>query len=94
MRTRLAASPFLLLSLYDPSPQAVNQFFLDWGSIMQQKSKKLLDRVRDAIRLKHYAYSTEKTYVYWIKRFIFFHGLRHPEEMGDRRLRLSSPIWP
>jgi len=34
---------------------------------------KLLDRVRNVIRLKNYAYSTEKAYVHWIKRFILFH---------------------
>ncbi|MEZ4710237.1 MAG: integron integrase [Caldilineaceae bacterium] len=50
---------------------------------MQQKPKKLLDQVRDAIRLKNYAYSTEKTYVDWIIRFIRFHNLRHPREMNS-----------
>lgn len=37
---------------------------------MEQKSRKLLEQVRDAIRLKNYAYSTEKTYIDWIVRFI------------------------
>ena len=50
---------------------------------MEQKPKKLLDQVRDAIRLKNYAYSTEKTYVDWIERFIRFHKLRHPKEMNS-----------
>lgn len=49
---------------------------------MQSAPKKLLDQVRDAIRLKHYAYSTKQAYVQWIKRFILFHDKRHPEEMG------------
>lgn len=44
--------------------------------------KKLLDQVREAIRLKHYSPRTEKTYIYWIKRYIFFHNVRHPAEMG------------
>jgi Phage integrase, N-terminal SAM-like domain len=44
--------------------------------------KKLLDRVREAIRLKHYSYRTEETYIQWIKRYIFFHNTRHPQEMG------------
>jgi integrase len=43
---------------------------------------RLLDRVRDAIRVRHYSRRTEKTYVAWIKRYIFFHGKRHPVEMG------------
>jgi len=46
------------------------------------KPKKLLDQLRDAIRLKHYSYSTEKTYVHWAKRYILFHNKRHPAEMG------------
>ncbi len=50
--------------------------------IMQPNSKKLLDRVRDAIRLKHYSIRTEEAYVNWIKRYILFHNKRHPNEMG------------
>ena len=46
------------------------------------KPKKLLDQLRDAIRIEHYSYSTEKTYVYWAKRYILFHNKRHPAEMG------------
>jgi len=44
---------------------------------------KLLDQVRAAIRTRHYSYRTEKAYVGWIKRFIFFHNKRHPLEMGE-----------
>jgi hypothetical protein len=43
---------------------------------------KLLDQVRNRIRVKHYSIRTEKQYVQWIKRFILFHGKRHPQEMG------------
>jgi integron integrase len=46
------------------------------------RKKKLLDRVRDVIRTKHYALRTEQSYVDWIKRFILFHDKRHPQEMG------------
>ena len=46
------------------------------------KQPKLLERVRDRMRVKHYAYRTEQTYVHWIKRFIFFHDKRHPQDMG------------
>ena len=38
--------------------------------------------VRDAIRLKHYSIRTEQAYIGWIKRYIFFHDVRHPAEMG------------
>ena len=43
---------------------------------------KLLDQVRARIRVKHYSIRTEAQYVQWIKRFIYFHGKRHPREMG------------
>lgn len=49
---------------------------------MQSRPKKLLDQVRDAIRVKHYARNTELAYVYWIKKFFLFHNKRHPKEMG------------
>lgn len=45
--------------------------------------KKLLDQVRDLIRLKHYSIHTEAAYTDWIKRFILFHHKRHPQEMGS-----------
>jgi integron integrase len=44
---------------------------------------RLLDRVRTAIRTRHYSLRTEEAYVGWIKRFIFFHNKRHPMEMGE-----------
>ncbi len=53
--------------------------------IMEIK-KKLLDIVRDKIRFKHYSISTEKTYVHWIKRYIFFHNKKHPIEMGKMEI--------
>jgi len=45
-------------------------------------SPKLLDQVRARIRVKHYSIRTETQYVHWIRRFILFHGKRHPREMG------------
>lgn len=47
------------------------------------KPKKLLEQVRDVLRTKHYAYSTEQSYLDWIKRYILFHQKRHPNEMGE-----------
>jgi hypothetical protein len=49
---------------------------------MKPRPKKLLDQVRDAIRLKHYSIRTEEAYVNWIKRYILFHNKRHPAEMS------------
>jgi hypothetical protein len=48
----------------------------------ESRPKKLLDQVRDAIRLKHFSYRTEQTYVQWIRRYILFHDKRHPKDMG------------
>ena len=50
------------------------------------QGKKLLDIVRDKIRIRHYSVKTERSYIGWIKRYIFFHKLRHPKEMGKREI--------
>ena len=47
---------------------------------------KLLDQVADVIRKKHYSIRTEQAYREWIKRFIFFHGKRHPKDMGEKEI--------
>jgi len=44
---------------------------------------KLLDRLREALWSRHYSPRTEQTYCHWVKRFIFFHHVRHPAEMGE-----------
>jgi integron integrase len=49
---------------------------------MQPPPRKLLDQVRDVIRLKHYSYRTEQSYIAWIRRYILFHNKRHPQEMA------------
>ena len=48
---------------------------------------KLLDQVRNTIRLKHYSIRTERAYVDWIRRFILFHHKRHPTVMGAPEVR-------
>ena len=47
---------------------------------------KLLDQVRDRLRVKHYSMRTEHAYVDWIKRFMLFHSKRHPQAMGAPEL--------
>jgi integron integrase len=44
--------------------------------------RRLIERLRDAIRSRHYSRRTEKTYWYWIRYFVLFHGKRHPSDMG------------
>ncbi len=62
-----------------------------WGSFsvflihlhfMPDEPPRLLDRVRDRIRVKHYSLRTEQAYIQWIRRFILYHGKRHPKDMG------------
>ncbi len=47
---------------------------------------RLLDQVRDIIRKKHYSIRTEEAYLQWIRRFILFHGKRHPKDLGIREV--------
>ena len=49
-------------------------------------SSPFLRSVRDAIRVRHYSVRTEDAYLQWIKRFILFHGKRHPSELGEREV--------
>lgn len=48
---------------------------------------RLLDRVRESIRVRQYSMSTEKSYVAWIRRYILFHGKRHPSEMEKPEIK-------
>jgi len=59
------------------APRAVQE-----RSPVSPRPPRLLDRVREAIRLRHGSRSTEKSYVGWIRGYILFHGKRHPSEMG------------
>jgi hypothetical protein len=47
------------------------------------RKPKLLDQIREALRLKHYNVRTEEIFVHWIRRFILYHGQRHPQEMAE-----------
>jgi len=49
---------------------------------------RLLDQVRDSLRRRRYSLRTEKVYIHWIRRFILFHGKRHPREMGAEEVTL------
>ncbi len=47
---------------------------------------KLLDQLRDRIRLKRYSLRTERAYAQWVKRYIYFHGKRRPAVLGQARI--------
>lgn len=55
-----------------------------------QKNKKLLDEVRDVMRLRHYSIHTERTYCDWIKRYILFHGMRSKDELQDGETKIEQ----
>ena len=59
---------------------------LQASSLPGPSKPKLLDRVSEAIRARNLSYRTEQAYAGWIKRFIFFHGKRHPTEMGEAEI--------
>ena len=50
------------------------------------RSVRLLDQLRERLRYRHYSLSTERSYAYWVRSYIRFHGLRHPREMGGREV--------
>jgi integron integrase len=52
----------------------------------ESRRPKLLDRVRNAIRARHYSRRTERAYVGWIRRFILVNGMRHPGDMGPAEI--------
>jgi integron integrase len=57
------------------------------ASSYKRPEGKLWLQIREAIRLKHYSYSTEKTYVHWCKRFVLFHRMKHPKDMAAPEVR-------
>lgn len=54
---------------------------ISWDYSLQE-SPRLLDQVREELRKRHYSRRTEEAYLSWIARFLQFHGIRHPLEMG------------
>jgi Phage integrase, N-terminal SAM-like domain len=50
------------------------------------KSTRLLDQLRGQIRYLHYSVRTEEAYVYWVKKFIYFHRKQHPRDIGQAAL--------
>jgi integron integrase len=48
---------------------------------------RFLDQLREHIRVRHYSLRTEDAYVDWVRRFILFHGKRHPKEMGEAEVQ-------
>ena len=53
---------------------------------MEEKPR-LLDEMQNAIRRRHFTYRTEQSYLSWARKFILYHGKRHPAEMGEEEIR-------
>ncbi|MBI4756958.1 MAG: phage integrase N-terminal SAM-like domain-containing protein [Betaproteobacteria bacterium] len=58
------------------------------------RSVRLLDQVRERVRYKHYSIRTEQQYVYWVRAFVRFSGLRHPRELGAPDVERKRPTAP
>lgn len=56
------------------------------GARATMRQPRLMDLMRAELRSRHYSRRTEETYCAWVKRYIFFHGLRHPKEMGEKEI--------
>jgi integron integrase len=67
--------------LTTPRVPTANPHYIASG--VQANQPKLLDRLREALRSRHYSRRTEPAYRHWAKRFIFFHNVRHPAEMAE-----------
>ena len=59
----------------------------DEGAGRSAKPPRLLERVREVMRFRHYSLRTEEAYLGWIKRYILFHGKRHPATLGTDEVR-------
>ncbi len=59
-----------------------------WVPLVESGSRepRLLDRVRLAVRARHYSLRTEEAYAAWVNRFVLFHGKRHPQTMGETEI--------
>ena len=60
----------------------VGAVFMDMNEKTLPSKPKLLDELRAILRMKHYSYRTEQSYVYWARRYIRFHNMKHPNSMG------------
>lgn len=79
-------------------------WYVHEGTPPVARRPRLLETVRSALRLRHYSVRTERAYVAWIRRYILFHGKRHPARMGAEEVsaflsslavqgRVSARTW-
>ena len=56
------------------------------AAIRERRRPRLLQEMRQALRCKHYSRRTEQSYCNWVRRFVRFHRMRHPAEMGEAEI--------
>jgi site-specific recombinase XerD len=54
------------------------------------KERKIMDEVRDVMRLRHYSIHTERTYCDWIRRFIHFHNMKSRDDLDDGEKKIET----
>ena len=81
-------SYFNLNSVFSPSlNHLTNTGEIRWSNIRTRKKKpKLLEQMRNDIRRKHYSRNTERTYLYWVRQYIYFHHKQHPQTLNSTHI--------
>jgi integron integrase len=80
---RAGPSPAAVIPISRP---AIGQLAAPQATVLEAPPPRLLDRVRAVLRARHFSPRTEESYVAWIRRFILFHGRRHPDELGEQEI--------
>jgi integrase len=73
--------------VFSPSSPSCSPPIVPPAMLASSRAPKLLQQMRRALRVHHYSPRTEETYVAWVRRFVRFHGLRHPDELGRDEIR-------
>lgn len=73
-------------SLFNKASTPNHQFQVSDLPPVYTKPPRLLNQIRQTMRARHYSFSTEKSYIHWIRRYILFHGKRHPINMGEKEI--------
>ena len=79
-------SPFRGIARCHTRPKNLGMDTTSSTASLPAAAPRLLDRVREAVRVRHYSMRTEEAYVGWVRRFVRFHGLRHPQVLGGREV--------
>jgi hypothetical protein len=93
-RGEIALSRRDIESATTPTPYSSVEEYTEMASATQTRKPRLMDQMRQVMRVKHYSYQTENSYLHWARGYILFHDKRHPSEWKLRRCGHSFHIWP